>query len=148
MKINVIVILFLLASCYGVNERTSHICNFNTTCVKKDAWAEIFRQYPVSEVSDSIWLLNLKKFKDQVFPSDVLYFAENPRELIGIDQNHSSVRYVYNPLISDQILDGLSPQLNAVEKKRIAKRIQTIVMQYQCEKGKNESLMSIDRQNK
>jgi len=148
MRIDCLVILFLLSSCYGVNERTSEIFNLNTTCLSKETWDEINNEYSTNTVTDSVWLEKSKEFKDQPFPTEVLYFSEQPQELVGIATDHYSVRYVYNPQISDQILNGLSPQLNEEERKRIGIRIQTILMQYQCQKGKQESLELIERQDK
>jgi hypothetical protein len=37
------------------------------------------------------------------------------------------------------ILDGLSAELKESEKKRILNRVQKLLMEYQCEEGKNES---------
>jgi hypothetical protein len=79
----------------------------------------------------------LSNFKNTSFPVSVIYFEQGPKELIGVD--YSSIRYVFNPLISNQILDGLSPKLNEVEKKRIRNRVQNILMEFQCAEGKKEA---------
>jgi hypothetical protein len=144
MKIHCLTILLLLQSCYGVNEKTSEIFNLNTNCLSKAAWTDISSEYSINKVADSVWLEKSKEFENQPFTTEVLYFSEKPQELIGIATDHYSVRYVYNPQISDEILDGLSSELNEKEMKRIGTRIQTLLMQYQCEKGKLESLKLIE----
>ena len=146
MKIDCLTVLFLLSSCYGVNEKTSEIFNLNTTCLSKETWGNINKEYSINTLTDSVWLEKTREFKDQSFPTEVLYLSEEPQELVGISTDHYSVRYLYNPQISDQILNGLSPQLNNEERKRIGVRVQRLLMQYQCEKGKQESLKLIERQ--
>lgn len=145
MKIHFLVALFLLQSCYGVNEKTSHISDLNTNCLSEEAWSDINNAYSINKVIDSVWLEKLKDFENQPFPTEVLYFSEKPQESVGIATDHYSVRYVYNPQISDEILDGLSRELHEKEVKRIGARIQTLLMQYQCEKGKQESLELIKK---
>lgn len=141
--INLLVIILLLQSCrYGINEKTSWICDLNTTCLNDDAWTKILQKYSTDSIKNPKLLEKLKDFKNQPFQTDVLYFKDEPIELIGFE--YYGIRYAYNPKISNQILDGLSPQLNDIEKKRILKRIQTLLMQYQCEEGKVESLKVIE----
>jgi hypothetical protein len=137
--INLLVIILLFQSCrYGINEKTSWICDLNTTCLNDNAWAKILQKYSTDSIKDTMLLEKLKDFKNQPFQTDVLYFKDEPIELIGFE--YYGIRYVYNPKISNQILNGLSPQLNDIEKERIHKRIQTLLMEYQCEEGKAESL--------
>jgi hypothetical protein len=122
---------------YGVNEKTSQIAYVNNTCLKKNAWDTILNIYSTNRITDSLFMDAVSDFKNVSFPVSLLYFDQEPKELIGVD--YSSVRYVFNPLISNQILDGLSPELKEDEKKRIRNRVQKILMDYQCESGKNEA---------
>ena len=141
--INLLVIILLFQSCrYGINEKTSWICDLNTTCLNDDAWVKILQKYSTDSIKDNKLLEKLKDFKSLPFQTDVLYFRDEPIELIGFE--YYGIRYIYNPKISNQILNGLSPQLNDKEKKRIHKRIQILLMEYQCEKGKKESLKAIE----
>lgn len=137
-------VAILLQSCYGINEKTSEISTLNTNCLSSNAWDEISREYSTDKIVSPKFIKKLEGFKNQTFSSEVLYFGKNPEELIGVDDELYSIRYVYNPKISNQILNGLSPQLKDIEKKRIRKRIQTLLMKYQCEKGKAESLKAIE----
>jgi hypothetical protein len=133
-----ILILLILASCYGENEKTSRISYLNTNCISSNAWDDIKEKYSTESMVDSVWLKAVHAFEEKPFPTTVLYFKENPEELIGVE--YSSVRYVYNPKIKDQVLDGLSSDLSDKEQKRIRNRVQNILMEYQCEAGKKEAL--------
>ncbi len=66
-----------------------------------------------------------------------LFFQDEPKELIAVE--YSTVRYVYNPKIRSEILDGLSPELSDEEQKRIRNRIQSLLISFQCMEGKDES---------
>ena len=134
--------ILILMGCYGVNKKTSAISLLNTTCFSEEEWLDMKKMYNTDSIKDSILLEKIRDIKNEPFPSDILYFKDSPNELIGV--NYSCIRYVYNPLISDQILDGLSPQLTIKEKKRIVSRVQSLIMGYQCEKGKLESLEFIN----
>ena len=134
----IIIVIFGLFSCkYGVNEKTTHIAYINNTCLQKNAWDSIKSIYSTSMIGDTVFLEALSGFKQVSFPVSLIYFNEEPRELIGVE--YSSIRYVFNPLISPQILDGLSPELKEAEKKRIRTRVQKILMNYQCEEGRKEA---------
>lgn len=122
---------------YGVNDKTTQISYINNTCLKKNAWDTIINIYSSKKITDSIFMKALSNFKNTSFPVSVIYFEQGPKELIGFD--YSSIRYVFNPLISNQILDGLSPKLNESEKKRIRNRVQKILLEYQCAEGKKEA---------
>ena len=137
--INLIIIVIAgLFSCkYGVNEKNTHIAYINNTCLQKNAWDSIESIYTTSVIRDTVFLEAMSGFKHVSFPVSLIYFNEEPRELIGVE--YSSIRYVFNPLISTQILDGLSPELKESEKKRIRHRVQKILMNYQCEEGRKET---------
>ncbi len=137
-------VAILLQSCYGINEKTSGISTLNTNCLSSNAWDEIKKEYSTDDITNPKLIERLKRFENQPFTNEVLYFKNNPEELIAVSTDHYGIRYVYNPKISNQILNGLSPQLKDKEKKRIHKRIQTLLMKYQCEEGKAESLKAIE----
>jgi hypothetical protein len=137
-------IAVLLQSCYGINEKTSEISTLNTNCLSSNAWDEIKREYSADGITNPKLNEGLKEFENLPFTTEVFYFKNNPEELIAVSTDHYAIRYVYNPKISNQILDGLSLQLKDKEKKRIKKRIQTLLIQYQCEEGRIESLKAIE----
>lgn len=97
-------------------------------------------------LTDSQLVKKLKEFRKMPFATTVLYFPDGPEELIGISTDYYAIRYVYNPDISNEVLSGLSPQLSAAEKKRIGKRILTMLMKHQCEKGRKASLRMIEEE--
>jgi len=127
----------LLACNYGVNEKTTHIAYINNTCLRNNAWDTIINIYSTENVTDSLFTEALTEFKKTSFPVSVIYFKQEPKELIGVD--YSSIRYVFNPAIKNQILNGLSPELKEEEKKRIRDRVQRVLMEFQCETGKKEA---------
>lgn len=136
------IIILLFQSCrYGINEKTSWICDLNTTCLEDNSWTLMMKEYSIDSIKDVKLLEKLQDFKSQPFQTNVLYFKDEPTELIGFE--YYGIRYVYNSKISNQILNGLSPQLSDKEKKRIHKRIQTLLMKYQCKEGKAESKNTI-----
>lgn len=124
-----------LFSCYGINEKTSEISNINYVC-PKDTWTKIISFYSVDSIKDEAFKLKATDFKNKPFPTDVIYFNETPKELIGISDDRYAVRYVYNPNLDDEILDGLSSKLNQNEKERIAKRIQNVLEKFNCKENK------------
>jgi hypothetical protein len=134
-----ILVLIFFQSCYGVNEETSEICFLNTTCLTPEAWNQIKIEYSVEGIIDSALIEKLSQFKHEPFEVEVYYFKDYPEEFIGISIDHNAIRYVYNKNIDDSILDGFSSSLNNSEKMRIRKRFQSILIKYQCEKGKIES---------
>lgn len=134
--ISIVVLLFFSCN-FMVNEKTSWISTLNTECLDDSAWIIIKRDYSTDSVTDKNLLWQIDQIKKMPFPSDVLYFKEGPEELIGVQ--YYGVRYVYNKNISFQVLDGLSPELSESEKQRIQDRIQTLLMEYQCDSVKLRS---------
>jgi hypothetical protein len=134
-----LLLLFIFSSCYyGVNEKTSQIGWVDNTCQSKFAWDSILAKNPIGNIKDSLFLNALDNFKNVPYPVSLVYLSQEPKEIIGV--TYSSVRYVFNPKIdSTMILDGLSAELKESEKKRILKRVQKLLMEYQCEEGKKES---------
>ncbi len=139
------IIVLMLSSCYyGINEKTSKISSLSTTCIADTAWQDIQKHHAVDSTLNANFIAVLKEFEDQPFSTEIWYFDKDPQELIGISDNHYLIRYVYNPKISRQVLNGLSPQLSDAEKKRIRKRVLSLLMNYQCEEGKAESMKIIN----
>ncbi|MCU0438185.1 MAG: hypothetical protein MUC49_09725 [Raineya sp.] len=136
----VLMIAIMLSSCYGVNERTSHIGALSSFCLPDSIEYFLQKEYSVNTLRDQKWIDKCNSFRNKPFPSIVIYFNESPKELVGIAQNFHTVRYVYNPNIRNQILDGLDSDLSDKEKKRILKRVQLALIKYQCEKGKEQSI--------
>jgi hypothetical protein len=136
-------LLFFLACNYGVNEKTTQIAYINNRCLSKFGWDSIQAKYTVNNITDSAFLNALNDFKSVSFPVSLIYLSEEPAEIIGFD--YSSIRYVFNPKIDSKILDGLSEELNEKEKKRIRKRVQKLLMEYQCEEGKQEARNLMDQ---
>lgn len=133
-----------LVGCYGVNETTSEIGVIDTYCIKENTWDIIMETYSTDNITDSVLLKGLKDFDNQVFESKVIFFSKDPVELIGIDKDYYSVRYVFNPTLSDKVLDGFSSKLTESEKNRISNRVQKLLIPFQCEEGKQKSYNLID----
>ena len=131
--------MYLLYGCYGVNEKTSSISSLDPRCVDSTSWDAIYKTYSTDKIKDSIFIDKIKAIRKEPFETDVLYFNENPKELIAISREHYGIRYVYNPKISSEILNGFSQELQESEKRRIRNRIYRIIMNYQCSEGKENS---------
>lgn len=141
-----IILCVLLVSCYGVNKKTSEIFNLSFCCNNNTTWPLIFEEHKVVNVKDSNVQEILKDFKNQIHSSDIIYFKEYPEEYIGISENRMFIRYVYNKNISNQVLDGLSPQLSDSEKIRIGLRVITLQMNNLNEEGKKASIKIINEE--
>lgn len=118
------------------NKRTSRVYNLNTECLADSAWKELESYHTVAGLKDSVMISKLADFQKMPFSNIVYYFDGKDPELIAVSADHDCVRYVYNPLISDDILDGLSPELSNQEKERVGNKIQSFLRKYQCEKEK------------
>lgn len=135
-----ILIISLIVGCYGINEKTSEIGDLNTDCLDKHAWEELLQKYNTENIEDTIFIEALKDLKLRTFQTEVFYFRDTyPKELIAVSEDHYSVRYVFNPSISNRVLNGLSTELSEKEKKRIRNRIQLLLMDYQCKEGIKKS---------
>lgn len=127
----ILAIAFLSSCVYGVNEKTSEIGTINWVC----NWTEFEKKFSTANLKDSLFASKLSEFKQMPFPTKVLYFDSFPKELIGISEEHYKIRYVYNPTIADQVLDGLSPQLPEFEKQRIQTRMDSTLKANGCNKN-------------
>lgn len=140
-----VVIVQLCSSCLNnssINKETSAIGGIYAACLKKDAWDSLFVRYDVSNIKDSLFKEALIQFENKPFNSYVLYF-QNPEELIGISTDKYMVRYVYNPDFGGKVIDGFL--LTDSEKNRILNRMQRLLMEFQCDEGKKQSLNEIQQ---
>jgi len=108
-------------------------------CLDSLAWETMCAEHSVDSIKDEHLLKKLEDIKNHfIKPDYILYFKEQPAEIIGCDWY--SVRVVYNEKIADQTLTGLSPLLGNSEQKRIRNRVFSEIMKYQCEEGRKETL--------
>jgi hypothetical protein len=107
--------------------------------MKKGAWDEIYESYSVKKVnvSNQTMLNGINQFKSQLYETELIYFKSGPEEIIGVTK--TSVRYVFNPKLSDRVLDGFDRKLSLNEKIRIRDRVQKVIMNYQCDEGLQRS---------
>ncbi len=128
----------MLSGCYGANSETSQIGDLNSKCLADYAWDSICKEYTTAKITDSVFINGLSDVKAHFMkPKYILYFDNDPKEIIGCD--YYSIRVVYNPKIDDGVFDGLSPQLNDDDQVRIRNRVQNALMKYQCAEGKLEA---------
>jgi hypothetical protein len=127
-------LIFTCLSCNRcfVNQETSRIFNLNTECECDSAWIELKKSHSITNITDSTLRDKLIDFKDMPFPNEVYYFDGAAPELIAISTDHDCVRYLYNPLLSDKILDGLSPELSNSKKDQVGEKIQSFLRKFQC----------------
>jgi hypothetical protein len=145
IKALLFIIVLSFSSCLDqafINKETSAIGSIYGECLKKDAWDTLFTRYDVNNVKDSLLKEVLTEFENQPFRPYVLYL-QDPEEFIGISTDKYMVRYVYNSNLSSKVLDGF--MLNDSEKNRILNRVQKLLMEFQCEDGKIQSLDEIKR---
>ena len=138
-------ILLICNSCQFVNSETSEIGSMSPTCLDSLAWKKICLEYSVDSIKKPNLLKRLKDIKNHfIKPDYILYFKEEPEEIIGC--NWSAIRVVYNEKIANQTLTGLDPFLGNEEQKRIRNRVLKQLMKYQCEVGKKETLKAMDKE--
>ena len=122
-----------------INKESPIIGSVYGECLENHAWDSLFSRFSTKKIKDTIIYDAFLEFDNQVFKCDVLYFEEEPLELIGIDSD--MIRYVYNPNVSSEILSGFN--LEEKEKNRIANRVQSLLIEFQCEEGRKQSLKKI-----
>lgn len=145
-KIIYFLLLVLLVSCYGVNEKNSQIFTLSSCCNSDSTWATIYNDYKIENDNKEEVQEVIKDFKSQPFSTDIIYFKSDPEEYIGISKEGRFIRYMYNKNISNQVLDGLSPQLKDSEKIRIGLRVNAILFNYLNEEGRKEAIINIKNQ--
>ncbi len=129
-KLRAFFVVSLFISCYGVNENSSEIGSINYNC-SSSGWNQIFSKFSTSYFSDNVTKQIVEDFNNMPFKVDLIYLKE-PAEIIGISEDRYTIRYLYNPNISNQILDGLSSQLTESEKERIQTRMVKIFEEHNC----------------
>lgn len=140
------VLALMLSGCYGVNSTTSEIAPIDVACLDGKAWELLCAKHSIEHITkgDAIWQEGLEAVQSHfITPKYVLYFNEEPREIIGCD--YYAIRVAYNPEITDQALSGNSPLINEKEKKKIRNRIYRALMEYQCDTGKQQTLELMER---
>lgn len=138
-------ILLICNSCQFVNSETSEIGSMSPICLDSLAWKKICLEYSVDSIKKPKLLKRLKDIKNHfIKPDYILYFKEEPEEIIGC--NWSAIRVVYNEKIADQPLTGLDPFLGNEEQKRIRNRVLKELIKYQCEEGKKETLKEMEKE--
>lgn len=136
MKLIVIsALIFLVASCYGINEKTSGISSINYSCPDSQ-WDSILKDYSVDRITDSSFSKKISSFRTQPFATKLIYFDQEPKEIIGVSKNYYQIRYVYNPELSSEVLNGFSKKLTPDEVERISKRIYTLLEEYGCKENR------------
>ncbi len=146
-KLLPLVILLLLTACSQLytNSETSEIGSMSPSCLDSLAWEKICQEHSVDSIKDSVLLTKLEDIRNHfIKPEYILYFKEEPEEIIGCDWY--SVRVVYNKKIADQTLTGLDPLLGNDEQKRIRNRVLKEIMRYQCKDGQSETLKEMEKE--
>lgn len=145
MKAIYLFIVIILSGCYGLNSETSEIGTMSPSCLDSLAWTKVCQQYSIDSIKDPELLRKMEDLKNHfIKPKYILYFKDEPEELIGCDWY--SVRVVYNKKIANQTLDGLSHQLGNDEQKRIRNRVLNEIMKYQCKEGQLETLKEMEKE--
>jgi hypothetical protein len=145
-KVELIFSYFLITcfflSCNPVNSRTSQIGNINAYCLSENAWTEILKANSIENIKDSTFKEGLEFVKNHfIRPEYIIYFQTEPKEIVGCD--YYSIRVAYNPKVSSYALDGLSSELNDKEQVRIRNRVLELILNYECEKGKQKIIESM-----
>ncbi|MCH2235613.1 MAG: hypothetical protein MK078_15335 [Crocinitomicaceae bacterium] len=140
------ILVFISVSCINlVNEETSQIGNLDPMCLEDSAWTKICQEHSIEKISDPDYLMGLESINNHwLSPDYVLYFDEEPKEIIGCDWY--GVRIVYNKNISSNTLTGLSPQLGNDEQKRIRNRVMRELIKYQCAEGQLQMLSDMSKE--
>lgn len=133
--------LWLVVGCSSnfVNERTSKISSIDNTCLDSDVWEFLSENYSLDSTTSSQFIHGAKLISKEPFSTEVYFFSDSPSELIAISKNHYLVRYVYNPKISSEVLNGFSQELNVKERKRIMRRLYSVLNKFQCDDGIKKS---------
>jgi hypothetical protein len=123
------------------NKETSAVGSVYAECLDQNAWDTLFNRYSVNDINDTLFSEALIEMNNLYGGGIILYLQSDPVELIAISTGIYSVRYIYNPKLSSEILNGFT--LIDSEKKRILNRVQRLLMEFQCEEGKEQSLKKI-----
>ena len=130
-----ILIVFILAGCYGVNSETSEIGTYYWICLDNKDVQDIIKAHSPDKITDPVFIDGLKEVNNHFLkPEYVIYFDKAPKEIVGFDGY--SIRVAYNPDISHQAVNGLSPQLTDAEQVRIRNRVIKLMWEKECDEGK------------
>lgn len=140
------VLALLACDGFGINEKNSYIAVISSCCNSKVTWSEIYSKYKIRDTSDVKSREIILKFKKQPFPSKIIYFENNPEEYIGIGNEGSVIRYLYNENLSSEVLDGFSSELSESEKIRITLRLNSILFNSIDEYGRREAIILLKKQ--
>lgn len=139
----ILIVTISLYGCYGANSETSEIGSMSPSCLDSLAWENMCQEHSIDSIKDPNLISRLDDVKKHfIKPDYILYFDEDPKEIIGCDWY--SIRVVYNEKIADQLLTGLSPLLSNKEQKRIRNRVFTELIKYQCEEGRYEMIKAME----
>ena len=136
-------IIYIISGCHLENNKSTAIDMIHDNCIADSAMDILSERYSINNIKDSIFKVKLIEMNKRAFKTKVLYFNENPEELIGIDRY--LIMYVYNPTLSSKVLSGRNVEITEKERNRIFVRIQKLLIEFQCEKGKIESFKMIEK---
>lgn len=115
---------------YGVNDKTTEIGYFlEGTTLDTVKVRKVINAYQLPENMDAEWHRKLSEIKKLPFKTDVLYFEEEPEELIAVNFPAHCIRYLYNPEISNDVIAGMSSMLDSANKERIKNRIIRVLVE-------------------
>lgn len=113
---------------YYVNKKSTKIGYIKLAENEKFVIDSILKQHTFLDDMDQDWKLSYKEMSSLPIQVEILYFSDNPEELIGVNFENKCIRYVYNPELHWSILNGLAKELNEDEKKRISSRIKNLAV--------------------
>ncbi len=110
-RLLILIIPISLYGCSGVNYETSEIGSMSPLCLDSLAWENMCQKHSIDRLKDQNLISRLEDVKNHfIKPNYILYFDEEPKEIVGCDWY--AIRVVYNEKIADQLLTGLSPSLS------------------------------------
>ena len=127
-----------LLGCYGINKEGPSIAIFSPECLDSLAWESMCKEYPIDNIKNPDLLYQLEQIRANDAPKYILYFKEEPEEIIGC--SGYSIDVAYNAEISSCSFNGGSVLLSNYEQKRIRNRVFKAMLKYQCEQGKMQTL--------
>lgn len=102
--------LTILSSCdfHFANSETSEIGSISPSCLDSLAWGKMCSEFSIDGIKNEKLLKRVDDIKNHfIKPDYILYFKDEPEEIIGCDWY--SIRVAYNEKIVDQAITGLSP---------------------------------------
>lgn len=71
-------------------KKLQKIGDLNTDCLERNAWDSIKAAHSVENITDPLFIRSLESFEGRTFKTEILFFKESPKELIGISDDHYS----------------------------------------------------------